>query len=927
MGEFLARAFVLAVAAMSTGPALTQVSTGTIDVSTNGDSGLTKGLLKVCKIGGPGIPVGTPFTFTAGNSTFTVPSGPAPGGTCVVGPSFPVGTHVTVAETVPAGILVSSIVVAPASRLDNPPNLPGGNVNVTIGSGVTEVTFTDKRTGFLEICKTGEVQGNFSFSVNPGNLGPFVVPAGACSPAIEVAAGVVTIHELPTAGTTMAGCTTFPAGQQGACNLGAQISTVTVAPGDISTMTIAFIANKKVTAEVDVSLAKKFAQSPEAGRGTFTLTVKNEGAPIAVGTTIKITDPVPAGVSLTGFGGTSGASWSCTPGFSVNGPNTLTCTYTGTLPIASGAVLPALVLNATLASAGSQTGIYANCATVALSTAAGPVTESNTANNRACAVTATINQSGCDIVKCPPPVAVCRQDVLVVADASLSITPNGLNIVKNAIGRFLQPMQSHGGSVKIFSFNNGGIGTNNPSWTQITTGTNGWVPVTSNWSTLASPIVLGGTRTDWDDALKHASTLLGSPLPLPPLGLPPLVLFITDGEPTAYIDNTSGLEIDATNAPVTAATEAVQWINTIRGLGSPIIAIGFGPVAPLGYIDAAFTGNVSGPGNINFETSSVIKMNSVNDLPGVMATLGNQMCGTLSLNKRASGFSHPVPMGTTSFPVNDNIPFTLELTNNAVTPVNGIVVRDQVPSALNPVTVTATSPTTSFSPPSPSNLILWAIPTLAGRQTVTLNFTGTVNKPFAVPSSETYTNYAQVSAAQNYSATALNNMNPVTGPVTEVDEAVAAASVSVFVQPPLACDATPKPAFCYVQVSKVQNNPENCTPASGGTCQYGISVSLNSTNIPPGSTVTVADTFMVGTTPLSPSPPWTATVPASFCSAGAPTTVPFTCNHGSLVSFSGVMSVTIPAGQNAQLRNCITVTIANTTTTPALNVPVMACAP
>ncbi len=41
--------------------------------------------------------------------------------------------------------------------------------------------------------------------------------------------------------------------------------------------------------------------------------------------------------------------------------------------------------------------------------------------------------------------------------------------------------------------------------------------------------------------------------------------------------------------PVTAATEAVQWINAIRALGSPIIAIGFGPVASSGYLDAAFT--------------------------------------------------------------------------------------------------------------------------------------------------------------------------------------------------------------------------------------------------------------------------------------------------------------------------------------------------
>ena len=147
-------------------------------------------------------------------------------------------------------------------------------------------------------------------------------------------------------------------------------------------------------------------------------------------------------------------------------------------------------------------------------------------------------------------------------------------------------------------------------------------------------------------------------------------MHVTDGEPTAYIDNTSGLEIDGNTVPVTAATQAVQWINAIRAAGSPLIGVGFGPVAPLGYLDAAFTGNSSGPGNVNLETSSVIKMDSVNDLPGVLATLGNQMCGTLSLNKRITSgpttFQHGVPNGTTNpiVAVNDTIPFTLELTNN-----------------------------------------------------------------------------------------------------------------------------------------------------------------------------------------------------------------------------------------------------------------------
>jgi hypothetical protein len=203
------------------------------------------GILKVCKVAGTGITVGTPFTFTAGSSTIAVPAGPPPGGTCMIGPLLPVGLSVTVTETIPPGDTVSSITVAPAKQLLGAPNLAGGSVNVSIGSGVTVVTFTDKRTGFLEICKRGNVTGNFSFSVNPGGLGPVVVPAGACSPPIEVVAGTVQIDELLRAGTGMAGCATFPPGRQGPCNPGGQTSTVTVVPGDVSAETIAFITNRR----------------------------------------------------------------------------------------------------------------------------------------------------------------------------------------------------------------------------------------------------------------------------------------------------------------------------------------------------------------------------------------------------------------------------------------------------------------------------------------------------------------------------------------------------------------------------------------------------------------------------------------------------------------------------------------------------------
>ena len=76
--------------------------------------------------------MGTPFTFTAGSSTITVPAGSGPGGTCVDVPNVPAGTNVTVTETIPAGDTVSSITAVPPGQLTST-NLATGTANVTIG--------------------------------------------------------------------------------------------------------------------------------------------------------------------------------------------------------------------------------------------------------------------------------------------------------------------------------------------------------------------------------------------------------------------------------------------------------------------------------------------------------------------------------------------------------------------------------------------------------------------------------------------------------------------------------------------------------------------------------------------------------------------------------------------------------------------------
>jgi hypothetical protein len=122
------------------------VSTETVAGFTNCASG--PGELKICKVAGPGVQVGTLFTFTAQGfglpMRYQVPAGPAPGGYCVVGASYQVGTPVLVTETGPPGYVVSNITVAPPDRGGHQTS---NSVVAIIDSGTTEVTFTNTASG------------------------------------------------------------------------------------------------------------------------------------------------------------------------------------------------------------------------------------------------------------------------------------------------------------------------------------------------------------------------------------------------------------------------------------------------------------------------------------------------------------------------------------------------------------------------------------------------------------------------------------------------------------------------------------------------------------------------------------------------------------------------------------------------------------
>ena len=192
-------------------------------------SALPLGTIEICKRGGAGVTAGMSFSFNVGGTPVTVVAG-----SCVAAAAFPVGTSVIVAENPSAGTIVSAIGVLPADR-GGAADLSAGTVGVTVGTGLTEVDFTNTAggLGLIKVCKVagaGVTAGTrFSFAMNGTS---FVVPAGYCVENGLLPVGTaVTITEMSSPSTVASAISVLPASQQGTVDLNAQTVTATVGVG------------------------------------------------------------------------------------------------------------------------------------------------------------------------------------------------------------------------------------------------------------------------------------------------------------------------------------------------------------------------------------------------------------------------------------------------------------------------------------------------------------------------------------------------------------------------------------------------------------------------------------------------------------------------------------------------------------------------
>ncbi len=113
------------------------------------------------------------------------------------------------------------------------------------------------------------------------------------------------------------------------------------------------------------------SKGPHGGY-VFNIGVRNLGPSLTGPQTITVTDTVPAGLTFTAV---TAIGWTCTPVAPIAGGGTLTCTYTGSFPVASNQLLGSITITAM-----GGNGPYENCATLS----APSDTNTNKENDRSC---------------------------------------------------------------------------------------------------------------------------------------------------------------------------------------------------------------------------------------------------------------------------------------------------------------------------------------------------------------------------------------------------------------------------------------------------------------------------------------------------------------------------------------------------------------
>lgn len=204
-----------------------------------------KAVVKVCKTSSGGVDrLKDKFRFSSeGRSIVISPASRSEGGGCaILGDDFLVGSQITIIEEKITEFGVAKIEVKPENRLVGTPDLTNGSVDLDVGTGVTEVIFSNQRlTGFIEVC----VKGSEDKYVRLRFGDTKELKGGECSSAFLTNAGMLYVQI--TYAPEVKDCYSLLDDREVSCEIppnpgaGAKAISAYIAPGDISNQTIAII--------------------------------------------------------------------------------------------------------------------------------------------------------------------------------------------------------------------------------------------------------------------------------------------------------------------------------------------------------------------------------------------------------------------------------------------------------------------------------------------------------------------------------------------------------------------------------------------------------------------------------------------------------------------------------------------------------------
>ena len=293
------------------------------------------------------------------------------------------------------------------------------------------------------------------------------------------------------------------------------------------------------------------------------------------------------------------------------------------------------------------------------------------------AIFATIASTASAAVANPDLSPACGTKVILVLDESGSIesTAGAEAAVRVAANAFATGLADTGSQLAVIEF--GTSAKRIFDYTPVTSGAGGTLATTFQpyFDGTAAPADVydspsqSGQWTNWQDALEEVKLLNTAS------GVAPLVVFVTDGDPTA-----TGLTAPfATNvATVTALNAAVVQADAVKTQGSHITAVGVGAalnnaasLARLSQISGPDT--VTDPAALNLPTTDVIAISDFANLSDALRALVNQVCA------RSVEITKVVDQTVVTAPT--LVTYTIRVTNTGDVALNNVTVADGIAPA------------------------------------------------------------------------------------------------------------------------------------------------------------------------------------------------------------------------------------------------------